>query len=73
MSEWIRCEDRIPTDGQMCVIYIPAFPVFKKRIRMGEYDGNEGAFWIERQWWRSGEVTHWAGLEVPKETENEHS
>ena len=70
MCEWIRCEDDLPNNGQMCLVFIPAFGDFKGTITKGEYSSRNGAFWMGQNWWSiKNDVTHWAVPEPPKEAD----
>ena len=68
MTEWIRCEDRLPEAEQMCLVFIPSLD---DHVTMGEFMRPAPGFWINRQVYTIFEVTHWAPLPEPPREAND--
>lgn len=65
-EDWIKVEDRLPMDGQMCLIATKMKCCFKakwsERLRVFLVDHTEIGYY-------KGALTHWMPIELPKEDE----
>lgn len=63
-SDWIKVEDRLPEDGQVCLIITKQKMCFKAKwseiLHVFLVDNTELGYY-------KGALTHWMPIELPKE------
>lgn len=64
VSDWIDCNDRLPTPGEAVLAFSPNFqPVGHAVLRMWRADGPP--WWADLTGRRVGFVSHWMPLPAP--------
>lgn len=63
-EDWIKVEDRLPEDGQMCLIFTKLSLCFKakwsEKLRVFLVDSTDLGYY-------KGALTHWVPIVLPKE------